>query len=155
MKLEVSLLVNGTKHRAEIDTRVLLVDFLRDNLGLKGAHIGCLTGNCGACTVIMNGTTVKSCTVLAVQAQGTEIITIEGLAKGPDLHPLQQAFSDDFAAQCGYCTPGMILSAFDLLTKNPRPSVAEIKRAISGNLCRCTGYQNIIQAIKRASEIIS
>ncbi len=155
MKVEISLLVNEVKHNDEVDTRVLLVDYLRDGLGLKGAHIGCLTGNCGACTIIMNGATVKSCTILAVQAHDAEITTIEGLAKGETLHPLQQAFSDNLAAQCGYCTPGMILSACDLLQKNMKPTMDEIKRGISGNLCRCTGYQNILQAIMQASLILA
>jgi aerobic-type carbon monoxide dehydrogenase small subunit (CoxS/CutS family) len=130
---------------------MLLVDFLRDELNLTGTHIGCDTGHCGACTISLNGTTVKSCMMLAVQANGAEILTIEGLAPDGKLHPLQEAFSENHALQCGYCTPGMILSSLFLLQRNPNPSEEDIRRGIEGNLCRCTGYVNIVKAVKAAA----
>lgn len=155
MKTEVRLTVNGIAHQADVDTRTLLVDFLRDHLGLTGTHIGCLTGNCGACTVIMDGLTVKSCTILAADAEGSEVMTIEGLTpQGKDsLHPLQQAFVEHHALQCGYCTPGMVLSAYQLLREQPHPDEEVIRHGIAGNLCRCTGYQNIIRAIQAVAAV--
>jgi carbon-monoxide dehydrogenase small subunit len=143
--------VNGERHEAEVEPRLLLVHFLRDRLGLTGTHVGCDTTNCGACTVHLNGEAVKSCTVLAAQAEGAEVTTIEGLAGGDGLHPLQQAFWDHHGLQCGYCTPGMIMAAADLLERNPRPSEEEVRHALEGNLCRCTGYHNIVKAVMAAS----
>ena len=151
MKVPISLTVNGAKHRAEVEPRLLLVHFLRDTLGLTGTHIGCETSLCGACTVLMNGKAVKSCTVLAVQAGGAEITTVEGLAQNGKLHPVQQGFWEEHGLQCGYCTPGMILTACELLARNPEPGEAEIRRAIAGNLCRCTGYQHIVAAVQNAA----
>jgi aerobic carbon-monoxide dehydrogenase small subunit len=148
VKHQLVLKVNGVTRSAEVEPRTLLVYFLRNQLGLKGPHIGCDTTNCGACTVLMNGRCVKSCTVLALQAQGAEITTVEGLSKDGELHPLQRAFTDNHALQCGYCTPGFIMAAYDLLQRNPHPTDAEIRLGISGNLCMCTGYQNIIKAVK-------
>jgi aerobic carbon-monoxide dehydrogenase small subunit len=143
--------VNGQRHESEVEARTLLVHWLRDGLGLTGTHIGCDTTNCGACTVHMNGESVKSCTVLAVQADGAEITTIEGLAKDGGLHPLQEAFWEKHGLQCGYCTPGMIMAAADLLQRNPNPSDEEIRHGLEGNLCRCTGYHNIVEAVKSAA----
>ncbi len=140
--------VNGTKYEREVDARRLLIHFLRDDLDLTGSHIGCDTGNCGACSVIVDGVLVKSCMMLAVQADGSTIETVEGLADGDELTPLQQAFSQHHALQCGYCTPGMLMSATALLRDNPSPSEDEIRKAIQGNICRCTGYVNIVEAIK-------
>lgn len=151
MKRVVNFKVNGRDFQAEVEPRELLVHALRDKLRLTGTHIGCLTGNCGACTILLNGVAVKSCLKFAVQADGQEIFTIEGMAENGKLHPLQQAFWDNHALQCGYCTPGMILSAYALLSKNAKPTEAEIRRGLSGNLCRCTGYVNIIKAIQDAS----
>ena len=151
MKHKLILKVNGETQSAEVEPRTLLVYFLRNQLGLKSPHIGCDTSNCGACTVLMNGMAVKSCTVLALQAQGAEIVTVEGLSKGGELHPLQQAFTDNHALQCGYCTPAMIMAAYDLLKHNPAPTEEEIRLGLSGNLCMCTGYQNIVKAVKSAS----
>jgi carbon-monoxide dehydrogenase small subunit len=149
VKTTVHLTVNGSQQAAEIDTRMLLVDFLRDRLNLTGTHVGCLTGNCGACTVILDGLTVKSCTILAADTEGSEVMTVEGLTPpGGTLHPLQQAFVEFHALQCGYCTPGMVLSAHHLLQEHPNPDESTIRHAIAGNLCRCTGYQNIIKAIQ-------
>ena len=147
----VSLTVNGERHEIDVEARLLLVHLLRDRLGLTGTHVGCDTSNCGACTVHVDGEAVKSCTVLAVQVEGTEVTTIEGLADGENLHPLQQAFWNDHALQCGYCTPGMIMSAADLLSRNPDPSEEEIRHGLEGNLCRCTGYHNIVKAVKSAA----
>ncbi|MCG2909248.1 MAG: (2Fe-2S)-binding protein [Stygiolobus sp.] len=149
-KVKITLTVNGEKHEVEVEPRRLLVHVLRE-LGYTSVHIGCDTSNCGACTVIMNGRSVKSCTVLAVEANGAEILTVEGLSKDGKLHPIQEAFWDNHALQCGYCTPGMIMQAYWLLKENPSPSEEEIREGISGNLCRCTGYQNIVKAIKDAS----
>jgi carbon-monoxide dehydrogenase small subunit len=147
----VSLVVNGTTYEREVEARRLLIHFLRDDLDLTGSHVGCDTGNCGACSVLLDGTLVKSCMLLAVQADGATIETVEGLAEDEQLSPLQQAFSDHHALQCGYCTPGMLISATALLRENPRPSDEEIAKAIQGNICRCTGYWNIVKAVKAAS----
>jgi aerobic carbon-monoxide dehydrogenase small subunit len=147
----ISVEVNGTTYEREVEARRLLIHLLRDDLDLTGSHVGCDTGNCGACSVILNGTIVKSCMVLAVQVDGSSIETVEGLAEDEQLSPLQQAFSDHHALQCGYCTPGMLMSATALLRKNQRPSEDEIARAIQGNICRCTGYWNIVKAVKDAS----
>jgi aerobic-type carbon monoxide dehydrogenase small subunit (CoxS/CutS family) len=143
--------VNGVQYEREVDVRRLLIHFIRDDLGLTGSHIGCDTGNCGACSVIVDGTLLKSCMMLAVQADGAKIETVEGLADGDELTPLQQAFSDHHALQCGYCTPGMLMSATALLRDNKKPSEDEIRKAIQGNLCRCTGYVNIVEAISAAA----
>ncbi len=151
MKRSITLHVNGVAWTADVEPRTLLVYVLRDQLDLTGTHIGCDTSQCGACTVHLDGRAVKSCTVLAVQAEGHEITTIEGLAaNGGGLHPIQQAFWDKHGLQCGFCTPGMIMTAADLLRQNPHPSDAEIRHALEGNLCRCTGYQNIVAAIQAA-----
>jgi aerobic-type carbon monoxide dehydrogenase small subunit (CoxS/CutS family) len=147
----VAVEVNGDLYEREVDARRLLVHFIRDDLELTGTHIGCDTGNCGACTVLYDGQAVKSCMLLAVQADGAKIETVEGLARDGQLHPLQQAFSDHHALQCGYCTPGMLMSAKHLLESNANPSEEEIRRAIQGNICRCTGYVNIVKAIEAAS----
>jgi len=151
-KCHIKVKVNGREYEAIVEPRLLLVHFLRDVLGLTGTHIGCETTNCGACTVIFNGKNVKSCTMFAVQADGGEIITIEGLAQEGKLHPIQEAFWEHHGLQCGFCTPGMILSAYALLNKNPNPTEEEVRMGISGNLCRCTGYQNIVKAILSASQ---
>ncbi len=148
---QVSMTVNGKARKANVDPRVLLVHFLRENLRLTGTHIGCDTSQCGACTVLIDGRTVKSCTVFAVQAEGSSITTIEGLAPDGRLHALQNAFWEEHGLQCGYCTPGMILAAVGLLNDNPKPSEQEIREGISGNFCRCTGYQHIVNAIQRAA----
>ena len=148
----VRLTVNGQTQAVEVEPRLLLVHLLRDTLGLTGTHVGCDTTNCGACTVHLDGEAVKSCTVLAVQADGAEVKTIEGMADGAKLHPLQEAFWNDHGLQCGYCTPGMLMSATALLRENPHPSEDEIKKGLQGNICRCTGYWNIFEAVKAASE---
>jgi len=147
----ISVTVNGEVHEADVEPRLLLVHLLRDGLGLTGTHIGCDTSNCGACTVLVDGQSMKSCTMLAVQADGRAVKTIEGMASGADLHPLQQAFWDQHGLQCGFCTPGMIMQASWLLEQNPDPSEAEIREGIAGNLCRCTGYVNIVKAIQQAA----
>jgi carbon-monoxide dehydrogenase small subunit len=147
----ITATVNGDSYEREVDARKLLIHFLRDDLDLTGSHIGCDTGNCGACSVIVDGTLVKSCMMLAVQADGSSVETVEGLANEDELVPLQQAFSDHHALQCGYCTPGMLMSATALLRKNPSPSDDEIRKGIQGNICRCTGYVNIVEAVKAAS----
>jgi carbon-monoxide dehydrogenase small subunit len=147
----VKVEINGVEYEREVDARRLLIHFIRDDVGLTGSHIGCDTGNCGACSIIVDGTLLKSCMMLAVQADGAKIETIEGLADGDQLTPLQQAFSDHHALQCGYCTPGMLMSATALLRKNTSPSDDEIRKGIQGNLCRCTGYVNIVEAIKAAA----
>ena len=154
MLREVTLTVNGKPYQARIEQRTLLVHLLRDHLGLTGTHIGCVVGRCGACTVLWQGVPVKSCMIFAVQTRGTEVTTIEGVADEKVLHPIQQAFWDLDAAECGFCTPGMIMSAYGLLQKNKSPSESEIKHTIAGNLCRCTGYRNIVDAIKKAAEDI-
>jgi carbon-monoxide dehydrogenase small subunit len=151
MKHAVSLTVNGAKRTAEVEPRLLLVHFIRENLGLTGTNVGCDTSQCGACTVIIDGQAVKSCTVLTVQADGTKVTTIEGLATDGKLHPIQQAFWDKHGLQCGFCTPGMILTTLDLLERNPKPSEADVRHGIDGNLCRCTGYQNIVAAVQEAA----
>jgi aerobic carbon-monoxide dehydrogenase small subunit len=148
----VTVTVNGTTYEREVDARRLLVHFLRDDLDLTGTHIGCDTGNCGACTILFNGQNVKSCMLLAVQADGAEITTVEGLAGDGDLTPLQEAFSHSHALQCGYCTPGMLISATALLRQNPSPTEDEIRKALQGNICRCTGYVNIVEAVQSAAK---
>ena len=150
--MNVAVTVNGTVYERDVEPRKLLIHFLRDDLDLTGSHIGCDTGNCGACSVIMDGTLVKSCMLLAVQADGSEVETVEGLADGDRLTELQQAFSDHHALQCGYCTPGMLMSATALLRANPSPSEAEIRKALQGNICRCTGYWNIVEAVKAVAK---
>jgi aerobic carbon-monoxide dehydrogenase small subunit len=149
VRLEVT--VNGESHVSEVEPRLLLVHYLRDDLGLTGTHVGCDTSNCGACTVHLNGEAVKSCTVLAVQADGAAVTTIEGLGQEGALHPLQEAFWAHHGLQCGYCTPGMIMAAADLLARSPDPGEEEIREALAGNLCRCTGYQNIVKAVQSAA----
>jgi aerobic-type carbon monoxide dehydrogenase small subunit (CoxS/CutS family) len=144
----ISVTVDGTTYEREVDARRLLVHFLRDDLDLTGSHVGCDTGNCGACSVIVDGTLLKSCMLLAVQADGSSVETVEGLAQDGELTALQQSFSDHHALQCGYCTPGMLMSATALLRANPSPSEEEIRRALQGNICRCTGYWNILEAVK-------
>ena len=153
MRLPVSVTVNGRSYEREVEPRLLLVHFLRDDLGLTGTHVGCDTSNCGACTVRLDGDTVKSCTVLAFQADGREVQTIEGLAENGELHPMQRAFHEHHALQCGYCTPGMILAAITVLERHPNPSDEEIRKGLEGNLCRCTGYQNIVEAVKAAAVV--
>jgi aerobic carbon-monoxide dehydrogenase small subunit len=151
-KHTISVTVNGEQHKAEIDSRLLLVHFIRENLSLTGTHIGCDTTSCGACTVTVDGQAIKSCTMFAVQANGKSIATIEGVAEGGALHPLQEGFWEKHGLQCGFCTPGMIMSAKALLEKNPNPSEEEIRWGISGNLCRCTGYSKIVEAIQYAAK---
>jgi carbon-monoxide dehydrogenase small subunit len=151
MKHPVSLTVNGVKQTADVEPRLLLVHLLRDVLGLTGTNVGCDTSQCGVCTVMLDGQAVKSCTVLAVQADGSDVTTIEGLAKNGDLHPLQQAFWDKHGLQCGFCTPGMIMTAFDLIQRNPNPSESDVRHGLEGTLCRCTGYQNIVAAVQDAA----
>jgi carbon-monoxide dehydrogenase small subunit len=148
----IALTVNGRSVEEDVEPRLLLVQFLRDRLGLTGTHIGCDTSNCGACTVHVDGEAVKSCTVLAVQADGADVTTIEGLAEDGELHPVQRAFHEQHALQCGYCTPGMIMSAAYLLEQNPDPSEQEVRLGLEGNLCRCTGYQNIVNAVLAAAK---
>jgi carbon-monoxide dehydrogenase small subunit len=149
---KVTCKVNGKEYSGLVEPRTLLVHFLRDELNLTGTHIGCDTGHCGACTIFMDGKTVKSCMVLAVQADGAELMTVEGLAHGDKLHPLQEAFWENHGLQCGYCTPGMLMSSLFLLQRNPNPNEGEIRRAIEGNLCRCTGYVNIVKSVKAAAK---
>ena len=150
---DVRITVNGEAHEDAVEPRLLLVHYLRDKLGLTGTHVGCDTTNCGACTVHLNGEAVKSCTVLAVQADGAEVRTIEGMAAAEDqLHPLQEAFWNKHGLQCGYCTPGMIMAAADLLQRNPDPTEEEVRHGLEGNLCRCTGYHNIVQAVLEAAK---
>ncbi len=147
----VSLSVNGARHELDLEPRELLVYVLRERLGLTGTNVGCDTSSCGACTVLLNGEAVKSCTVLGVQADGTEVTTIEGLAANGELHPVQAAFHAEHALQCGYCTPGMVMAVVSLLDENPHPTEAEIRHALEGNLCRCTGYHNIVRAVQAAA----
>ena len=149
--VRVTINVNGEQRTDEIEPRLLLVHYLRDHLGLTGTHVGCDTSNCGACTVHLNGDAVKSCTVLAAQADGAEVTTIEGLGSEGALHPVQEGFWAHHGLQCGYCTPGMIMAGADLLAKNPDPTEQEVREALAGNLCRCTGYHNIIEAVKSAA----
>ena len=150
-RVPIEVTVNGQLYRREVEPRLLLVQFLREELRLTGTHIGCDTTYCGACTVLLNGAPIKSCTVLAAQADGGEILSVEGMEKDGELHPLQKAFSEHHGLQCGYCTPGMMMSAQALLAANPEPSAKDIRKAIQGNLCRCTGYQNIYKAIEAAA----
>ncbi|HLY64158.1 MAG TPA: (2Fe-2S)-binding protein [Chloroflexota bacterium] len=150
--IPISLKINGAEQRHEVEPRLLLVHYIRETLGLTGTHIGCDTSNCGACTLFLNGQAVKSCTLLAVQADGGEITTIEGLAKPGHLHPVQQGFWEEHGLQCGFCTPGMIMAAVQLLERNPHPTEDEIRGGIEGNLCRCTGYHNIIKAVQWAAD---
>lgn len=150
----IKVTINGVRHSAEVEPRTLLVHFLRDTLGLTGTHVGCETSICGACTVLIDGRAVKSCTRLALQAAGADITTIEGLAAGSELHPLQKAFWDEHGLQCGFCTPGMILAAHDLLARHSDPDDAQIRHALEGNLCRCTGYHNIVGAVRSAARVL-
>ena len=150
--MRVSLSVNGKKRTADVEPRLLLVHYLREHLNLTGAHVGCDTSQCGACTVLIDGQSAKACTIFAVQADGAEVTTIEGLADGDQLHPLQEGFWDEHGLQCGYCTPGMIMSAVHLLQENPSPSEQEIRDGLDGNFCRCTGYQHIVNAIQNAAD---
>ncbi|WP_323795367.1 (2Fe-2S)-binding protein [Nisaea sp.] len=148
----VSMTVNGKSVSGEVEPRTLLVQFIREQLHLTGTHVGCDTSQCGACVVHVNGDSVKSCTMLAVQADGMDVTTIEGLANGDTLHPMQEAFRDNHGLQCGFCTPGMVMSAVDLLKKNPKPSEGEIREWLEGNICRCTGYHNIVKAVQQAAQ---
>ena len=151
-RVPITVTVNGQLHAGDVEPRQLLVHFLRDTLGLTGTHVGCDTSNCGACTVHLNGDAVKSCTVLAVQADDAEVTTIEGMGSEGDLHPMQEAFWANHGLQCGYCTPGMIMAGADLIAKNPSPTEEEVREALAGNLCRCTGYHNIVKAVLEAAE---
>jgi carbon-monoxide dehydrogenase small subunit len=151
-KISIKLKVNGKPYARAVEPRMLLVEFLREELDLTGTHVGCDTTYCGACTVLMNGAAVKSCTVFAVQADGSEILTVEGLEKEGQLHPIQKAFGESYGLQCGYCTPGLLISTYQLLSQNQQPSEKEIRKAIAGNTCRCTGYQNIFKAIQLAAQ---
>jgi aerobic carbon-monoxide dehydrogenase small subunit len=155
MKKNITININGVKRSAEVEPRLLLVHFLRENAGLTGTHVGCETSLCGACTVLMDGRAVKSCTVLAVQADGRSVTTVEGLATGAQLHPLQNGFWEEHGLQCGFCTPGMIMSSHDLLDRQPNPSDSDIREALNGNICRCTGYQNIVAAVRNASRRVA
>jgi carbon-monoxide dehydrogenase small subunit len=152
MRRKVSMTINGTRYEHEVEPRLLLVHYIRETAGLTGTHVGCDTSNCGACTIELDVHSVKSCTIFAVQADGSQLTTIEGLARGNQLHPLQQAFWDEHGLQCGYCTPGMIMAAKELLERNPNPTEQEIRLGIEGNLCRCTGYHNSVQAIQAAAK---
>jgi len=151
----ISVTVNGNKHEADVDSRMLLVHFIRETLGLTGTHIGCDTSDCGACTVILDGKAVKSCTVLAVQADGKALLTVEGLAKDGRLHPVQEGFLEKHSLQCGFCTPGMLMASYWLLQRKPNPTEEEIREVISGNLCRCTGYVKIVEAVQYAAQKMS
>ena len=153
--MNIRINVNGTWREDEVEPRLLLVHYLRDVAGLTGTHVGCETSICGACTVLLNGEAAKSCSMFAVQADGAEVVTIEGLAANGKLHPLQEGFWEEHGLQCGYCTPGMILAALELLRRNPHPSREEIRRGLEGNLCRCTGYQHIVKAVEKAAQKIS
>ena len=151
---KVEITVNGIKQAREVEDRTLLVDFIRDDLGLTGTHVGCYTSQCGCCTVHVNGRAVKSCTILAAQADGSDVVTIEAMATNGKLHPIQQAFTECHGLQCGFCTPGMIMAVAGLLKDNPNPSDEEIYHGLEGNLCRCTGYINIVKAVKRSAELL-
>jgi carbon-monoxide dehydrogenase small subunit len=148
---KIALTVNGSRHEADVEPRQLLAYFLRNELGLTGTNVGCDTSSCGACTVLLDGESVKSCTVFAVQADGSEVTTVEGIANGGELHPVQQAFHEVHALQCGYCTPGFVMATISLLQENPNPSEKDIRLALEGNLCRCTGYHNIVRAVQAAA----
>ena len=152
MGLQISVTINGETHSSEVESRLLLVEYLRDTLNMTGTHVGCDTSSCGACTVILNGSAVKSCTLLAAQADGGEVTTVEGLADGEQLHPLQEGFWEMHGLQCGFCTPGMIMASYDLLQKNPNPTEEEIRHGLAGNFCRCTGYHNIVKAVQYAAD---
>lgn len=152
---KVSMRVNHKEYSGEVEPRTPLVNFLRDDLNLTGTHVGCDTGHCGACTIIMNGKTVKSCMVLAVQARDAEILTVEGLAEDEKLHPIQEAFMQNHGLQCGFCTPGILMSSLFLLQRNPRPTEEEIRRGVEGNLCRCTGYVNVVKSVQAAARALS
>ncbi len=152
MEVPIKVTVNGVLYEREVEPRLLLVNFLRDVLDLTGTHVGCDTSSCGACTVLLNGKAVKSCTIFAAQVDGAEITTIEGLARNGDLHPLQEGFWQEHGLQCGFCTPGMIMAAYQLLDENPNPSEAEIRHALEGNYCRCTGYHNIVKSVQYAAK---
>jgi carbon-monoxide dehydrogenase small subunit len=152
MTVPIKVTVNGQTHEDEVEPRLLLVQYLREVLDLTGTHVGCDTSSCGACTIVVNGLAVKSCTMLAVQADGASITTIEGLAQNGELHPIQESFNAEHGLQCGFCTPGMILTAWQLLERNSNPSGAEIRHALEGNYCRCTGYENIVKSIQHAAE---
>ena len=152
MTHDITLTVNGTEHQLSVEPRTLLIHALRDEMGYTGPNVGCESSMCGACTVHLDGDAVKSCTVLAVQADGAEITTVEGLAEDGEFHPIQQGFQEEHGLQCGYCTPGMMMTSVQLLEENPDPSEAEIREALEGNLCRCTGYQNIVRAVENAAE---
>lgn len=154
MKLPIELRVNGEVYEGEAEPRTLLVHFLRETLGLTGTHVGCVVGECGACSVVVDGALVKSCLMLAVQANGCEVKTVEGLADGGTLHPVQEAFVKNFALQCGYCTPGFLMASYALLSRNPTPTEEEIRRDLSSNLCMCTGYVQIVQAVKEAASLL-
>jgi carbon-monoxide dehydrogenase small subunit len=150
--LRISVTVNGTTHEDDVEARTLLVHYIRDTVGLTGTNVGCDTSSCGACTLHLDGESVKSCTVLAVQADGADILTIEGLATDGQLHPMQEAFRQNHGLQCGYCTPGMVMAAVGLLAENPHPTEAEVREGLEGNLCRCTGYHNIVKSVLAAAE---
>ena len=155
MKRTINVTINGRSYEEDVESRLLLSHFLRENIGLTGTHIGCVVGECGACSVLLDGKVVKSCLHFAVQADGREIITVEGLAKDGELSPIQEAFIKNYAFQCGYCTPGMIMASHALLQRNPNPTEEEIRRALAGNLCMCTGYMQIVQAVQTASKALS
>ena len=150
--MRISVMIDGVRYEDDVEARLLLVHYLREQAGRTGTPVGCDTSNCGACTVLLSGRSVKSCSVLAVQADGAEVTTIQGLASNGELHPLQQAFHEEHALQCGYCTPGMIMAAVDLLQDNPHPTEEQVRDGLEGNLCRCTGYQNIVRAVQRAAD---
>ncbi len=152
MTLPVKMTINGTNYRHEVEPRMLLVHYIREVVGLTGTHVGCDTSQCGACTIIMNGQAVKACNVFAVQADGAQIMTIEGLAKNGQLHPIQEGFWEKHGLQCGFCTPGMIMAVYQLLERYPKPTEAQIRHQLEGNLCRCTGYHNIVKAVQYAAE---
>jgi aerobic carbon-monoxide dehydrogenase small subunit len=155
VKHQITVTVNGTQHTSEVDSRMLLVHYIRDVLNLTGTHVGCDTSQCGACTILYNGKAVKCCTLLAAQADGAEITTIEGLAQNGNLHPIQEGFWEEHGLQCGFCTPGMIMASYDLLQRIPNPDEAQIRHNLEGNLCRCTGYQNIVKSVQFASKKMS
>ena len=150
--MRISMMIDGVRYEDDVEARLLLVHYLREQAGRTGTPVGCDTSNCGACTVLLNGRSVKSCSVLAVQADGAEVTTIQGLAAHGELHPLQEAFHEEHALQCGYCTPGMIMAAVDLLQDNPHPTEEQVRDGLEGNLCRCTGYENIVRAVRRAAQ---